>query len=265
MTAFHNAQQGGSNDDEQQAVFIKDDIFFSKQPPRQNIVVNSAYLESIWTWICQHKDISVKQDTPISSEIEKQRISLDQYVFLDGHKTSRLFTTEQQTWHALTGHGIDHKKVPKLEFQCLSVIAEHGPGGVLQPDVVAQTGQDKRSLPKRTESLASKGYITKEPCIGSGTRTSLLRLKRFTDEAKLRGSDQQITTGDLTSNVSVIRYDQWFDGIIALLQKQAGPLPFLKLRSALVSRGQSRAIVHDSIHDRSLTYWNRALGRIENI
>lgn len=105
------------------------------------------------------------------------------------HNTEiRLYASENRMWHALTGHGPDLNKVRVLDFACLSLIAASGPRGIYQNDLVRKSGQDKRSLPTRTERLYKDGYIQKERvCVQllNAKRlmhTSHLMLKRFATE-----------------------------------------------------------------------------------
>ncbi len=74
----------------------------------------------------------------------------------------RLYTSRNRMWHAITGHSPDEGRVKSLDFVCLSVIAASGPKGILQHDLTSITGQDKRSLPGRTDRLRDGGYIVKE-------------------------------------------------------------------------------------------------------
>jgi len=91
----------------------------------------------------------------------------------------RLYVSEERMWRVVAGHGVDHSKVPAMDFVCLSIIAARGPKGILQPELVVVSGQDKRSLPRRTDHLHKFGYIEKRPVLVSGSRTSMLTLKRF--------------------------------------------------------------------------------------
>ena len=75
----------------------------------------------------------------------------------------RLYTSRHRMWYAITGHGPDDARVKSLDFVCLSVIAASGPKGILQHNLTSITGQDKRSLPGRTDRLCDGGYIVKEP------------------------------------------------------------------------------------------------------
>lgn len=121
----------------------------------------------------------------------------------------RFFTTTDRTWHAIAGHGVDHKRLSKHDFEILSVVASHGAKGVLQPTVTKVTGQDKRSVPHRTDRLAENGYITKETVVGSGTRTSLLRMARYAHDQKQHkvATDQR---GARSGESSVVYHERWF-------------------------------------------------------
>ena len=91
----------------------------------------------------------------------------------------RLYGSEDRMWQVAAGHGPDPVKVSTTEFACLSIIAARGSKGILQPELVEISGQDKRSLPRRTDQLHRNGYIEKRPVLVHGNRTSLCTLKRF--------------------------------------------------------------------------------------
>ena len=74
----------------------------------------------------------------------------------------RLYASKDRMWQALTGHGPDSSKVKSLDFICLSIIAACGAKGILQHDLVRISGQDKRSLPARTDRLHDDGYVEKK-------------------------------------------------------------------------------------------------------
>jgi hypothetical protein len=131
----------------------------------------------------------------------------------------RVFAKDERIWQAITGHGPDHQRVPSMEFEILSVIAAHGPSGVLQPSVTKITGQDKRSVPKRTDNLAEKGYIVKEYVIGSGTKTSLLKLKRFSKGQPQSKSDlPPPPVQPEPEHQPVLHYESLFNDTIHLLK-----------------------------------------------
>lgn len=96
-----------------------------------------------------------------------------------GGSALRIYVTEERMWLALCGHSKDLTKVFETEFVLLSIIATHREGGILQGDLVKESGQDKRSVPKRTDILRNKGYIEKRVVHVKGLRTSRLVLRRF--------------------------------------------------------------------------------------
>jgi hypothetical protein len=91
----------------------------------------------------------------------------------------RIFVGEETIWKTLTGHSIDYKRVPNLEWKCLVAIGSTKEDGILQGDLNRVTGQDKRSVPKRTDFLAQKGYIAKRTHMVRGMKTSKLWLTKF--------------------------------------------------------------------------------------
>ena len=110
----------------------------------------------------------------------------------------RLYASQDRMWHALTGHAPDSNKVKSFDFICLSIIAACGPKGILQHDLVRISGQDKRSLPARTDRLCDGGYVEKKRVsvqLFNPRRllhTSKCTLKRFVNGT----SDQKEQTSD---------------------------------------------------------------------
>lgn len=104
----------------------------------------------------------------------------------------RIHPSEDLVWQTLTRHGVDYKRVPALEWACLQGIATAKGEGILQSDLRRLVDQDKRSLPKRTDSLARKGYIVKRTVVVQKMKTSKLWLIEFappTVEAETVGLD----------------------------------------------------------------------------
>lgn len=93
----------------------------------------------------------------------------------------RVYTSQNRMWLAAAGHAPDFSRIPRLDFILLSIIAARRDKGILQPDLVRVSGQDKRSVPKRTERLHMTNYIEKKAVHIKGNRTSICILKRFTD------------------------------------------------------------------------------------
>src|SRR5271170_7392454 len=73
----------------------------------------------------------------------------------------KVFVSEERMYLAICGHVRDVNRIFDMEFALLSVIASHRETGILQGDLVRQSGQDKRTVPKRTDCLHEKGYIDK--------------------------------------------------------------------------------------------------------
>ncbi|KAK7741945.1 hypothetical protein SLS62_010880 [Diatrype stigma] len=96
----------------------------------------------------------------------------------------RLYVSEERQWKTLTGHGPDLKRIPLFEWKALVDIASVKQDGILQGDLVRLTGQDKRSLPTRTDALAKKGYIIKQPILLRGCRSSKLWLRQYAENAQ---------------------------------------------------------------------------------
>ncbi|KAI0122908.1 hypothetical protein BJ170DRAFT_687619 [Xylariales sp. AK1849] len=97
--------------------------------------------------------------------------------------TARLTLSEERQWRAIAGHAPDLKRIPQFEWKALVAIASVKEKGILQGDLVRLTGQDKRSLPTRTDALFRKGYIVKQPYMLRGCRTSKLWLAQFAGKA----------------------------------------------------------------------------------
>lgn len=143
--------------------------------------------------------------------------------------TPRLYASQSRIWQALTGHGIDLKKVPSMEFVLLSLIAARGSDGITQPELTASSGQDKRSVPHRTKELARKGYIVKIPVQADGQRTSLCVHIKFVSQSHFLSS----------SKVEDVYKENTFvlSGFVHLLYsklKDAGVVPSRDIRKKLV-------------------------------
>ena len=135
----------------------------------------------------------------------------------------RIFTSQERMWQAVTGHGVDPKRVPAMEFQVLSTIAAAGPPGITQPDIVKNVGQDKRSVPKRTDKLAENGYIIKKVVYLKGQKTSLCTHIRF---VRSKERTTPTTRGRTAADVFV-------DGKLVLEVKSTQELPAATHRQLL--------------------------------
>lgn len=112
----------------------------------------------------------------------------------------------------MAGHEPDETKVLPLEFALLSIIASHKSNGIFQTDLVRLSGQDKRSVPKRTDMLQQKGYIEKRAIQIKSVRTSLCVLRRFSTD--LSGA---VTAGD--QGERLIDFKDFSDKLFAILRE----------------------------------------------
>ncbi|KAM7197345.1 hypothetical protein V8F20_006699 [Naviculisporaceae sp. PSN 640] len=125
----------------------------------------------------------------------------------------RIHATEDLIWQTLTRHGVDYKRVPVLEWKCLLGIASVRGEGILQSDLRRLVDQDKRSLPKRTDSLAKKGYIAKRTIVVSRMKTSKLWLIDFAPpilEVKQGGLD--LSPENLTKDLEPVAWHSRWTG-----------------------------------------------------
>ncbi|KAI9890982.1 MAG: hypothetical protein M1814_003483 [Vezdaea aestivalis] len=168
--------------------------------------LDRKFLDRVWTWLNSNKEIWIRpgKETEVLEGKPSNPDSLKARGFdvaPDGGPTRHalprglspgqngaiqvsgtrevVYTSHFQVWKTLTGHGPDLTRCPKFEFQLLSIIAHSGETGILQPELVRVSGQDKRSVPGRTTSLQEKGYIEKRAVYNEGQKTSLLRHVRF--------------------------------------------------------------------------------------
>ncbi|KAL1302957.1 hypothetical protein AAFC00_003275 [Neodothiora populina] len=251
INAFY-AQLPAAQDENDETDDADGEILFSLRPPGSNSnaspqASDPQRFEKLWTWLVEHSDIEVRAaNVKTEGDVAPSNIittgdtnPLTQT--LAAHANERLCANENRIWHSLTEHGVDYKRIPKLEFQCLSVIAAAGPAGLLQPDVTRITGQDKRSVPKRTDALTQKGLITKELCVGLGMKTSLLRFKKFVQQGT-NPTHFEVSEGGVQRNQDgsnrMIRYEEWFHEIIGHLKKNNNTMAVEDLRIEMGIHGK---------------------------
>ena len=126
-----------------------------------------------------HEDVQLRRVQAVAErQIEQTRVP--------SYSKIALVAPTDRVWYALTGHGPDFKRVPQMQFDLLSIIAAHGKDGIAQPELVKISGQDKRSVPKRTDMLHNAGYIEKKTVVWGERHmiTSLCTLIKFVDKNK---------------------------------------------------------------------------------
>ncbi|KAJ5563507.1 hypothetical protein N7535_008671 [Penicillium sp. DV-2018c] len=192
-----------------------DDFYAQTQndaPFNQNI--DRHFKVKVWSWLTSNPEVSVGQNN------EWNHLTLDEAEQLDSQATAseepggdesevgeashqnshsspiRIFVSEERIWVAITGHPPDETKVLPLEFVLLSVIASRKSEGIVQPELVRLSGQDKRSVPKRTAALQQKGYIDKRPVQTKSARTSLCTLRRYLHPSNKKSANQEEEEGE---------------------------------------------------------------------
>ena len=154
----------------------------------------------VWVWLTRHPDVHAASrcggalvenrelfqscSCENGDNAESNPLSSSIHTLRKPRRCLRLYTCEEQIWIAATGHGPNHDRLSRSDFTCLAIIASRRQEGILQPDLVRITGQDKRSVPTRTQRLSERGYIIKSPVVAGAARTSHLVLKRFSNSQK---------------------------------------------------------------------------------
>lgn len=192
------------------------------QTDRLNLGIDRPFLSKVWTWLARHPDVSIGKNRqynrqsldeleaqfPGYTKLEKSdqnasnpislALSLVQHVSEFGEKPPsdttvpnatgpHIFVNDERMSVAICGHLPDVNRVPASEWTLLLLIAASGPDGVLQGELTRDSGQDKRSVPKRTDALHEKGYVTKRAIYLKGNKTSRLYLRRFLNLQMLEG------------------------------------------------------------------------------
>ncbi|KAL2864525.1 putative TFIIIC transcription initiation factor complex subunits Tfc3 [Aspergillus lucknowensis] len=171
-------------------------IFYDKSAKNglnRTHVVDRRFQEQVWQWLTRNPEVSVgknregnhlslqdAQDRQLETTATEEPAQDSHAIGIDT-RPLRVFVSEERTWLAITGHEPDDTKVLPLEFALLSIIASRKSSGIAQPDLIRLSGQDKRSVPKRTDVLQQKGYIEKRAIQIKAARTSLCTLRKFVD------------------------------------------------------------------------------------
>ncbi|KAL4807607.1 hypothetical protein BDV18DRAFT_158824 [Aspergillus unguis] len=149
-------------------------------------VIDRRFQEKVWQWLIRNPEVHVGKDREWNSlsleEAESRQLGEgDSNGEAQDSPSSavKVFVSEKRTWLAITGHERDDTKVLPMEFALLSIIASRKSAGMTQPELIRLSGQDKRSVPKRTDVLQQKGYIEKRAIQIKAARTSLCTLRQF--------------------------------------------------------------------------------------
>jgi transcription factor C subunit 3 len=169
--------------------------------------LDRALQEDLWEWLTLNPEVSIGHNK------EYNGLSLSE---AEAISELRLFVSEDRTWKALTGHEKDESKVPATEFLLLSIIASCRSQGILQTELVRRSGQDARSVPKRTDALRTKGYIDKRQVQAKSAKTSLCTLSRF---AHIGDGDAEGPAAKSPQSRDMIDFDAFCQDIFRILKK----------------------------------------------
>ena len=235
--------------------------------------VDRRFQEKVWSWLTRHPEVSVgknKEGNHLSlTDVERLATALTQQPRAGAKESStedasgetrqvsdadfqpRAFVSKERSWLAITGHEPDETKVPATEFALLSIIAPHKSQGIAQPELVKLSGQDKRSVPKRTDSLHQKGYIEKKPINMTRARTSLCTLRGFVED-QARNVVTDAPAGQ-EADRGIIDVKAFADQLIATIRKHR-----------IISRADLKYML--GFNDRwSWRFLSRALRKFERI
>ncbi|KAL4944196.1 hypothetical protein BDV06DRAFT_188070 [Aspergillus oleicola] len=193
------------------------DVFYAKyakDASGRSPVVDRPFKEKVWQWLTRNPEVSV------GKEREGNALTLEEAEKRPTEKPNEppnVFVSEERTWLAITGHEPDETKILQTEFALLSIIASRKSSGISQPELIKLSGQDKRSVPKRTDILQQKGYIEKRAIQMKAVRTSLCTLRKFlTPEASATGATD---AGSRLGAVPMIDFTQFTNRLFEILRE----------------------------------------------
>ncbi|KAF7524154.1 hypothetical protein G7054_g11532 [Neopestalotiopsis clavispora] len=209
-----------------------------------------AHASIVWKWVTKRKDVIVtpksaakrpladlipqfKSSDPATESAAEQNINDEDSSGDTAQDQVRLLLSEERQWRAIAGHGPDYKRIPVFEWKALVAIASVGTAGILQGDLTRLTGQDKRSLPTRTDALARKGYIIKKQTMLRGCKTSKLWLAQFSDSVQDEDDSPRGLPEDVLNTPASDITDNWDPVPFSHLYTQE-PLNYLSISQAFL-------------------------------
>ncbi|KAI9039617.1 putative TFIIIC transcription initiation factor complex subunits Tfc3 [Aspergillus affinis] len=190
--------------------------------------VDRRFQEKVWSWLTRNPEVSVGNDREgnhLTLDEAEGRGQINQETEEASPSSSRdavrVFVSEERTWLAITGHERDDTRVFSTEFALLSIIAARREKGIFQTDLVKLSGQDKRSVPKRTELLHQKGYIDKRAVQFKSVRTSLCTLRKFvtTDVSPLDAAAAGQQSNGQPQASQVVDYKEFTENLFGILEE----------------------------------------------
>ncbi|KAJ5948664.1 hypothetical protein N7454_001971 [Penicillium verhagenii] len=228
------------------------EVFYLNSPQNDSgrrQLVDRHFKTKVWSWLTRNPEVSVGIDN------EWNHLSLDEFEKLEqsacnpqeeateeneeiendreGSESSaalkfRVFVSKERTWYAVAGHEPDETKLPASEFMLLSIIANRKSNGIPQTELIQISGQDKRSVPKRTDALVAKGYIEKRAIQFRAARTSLCTLRRFLNAPTAQPSGEKETEAK-----PLIEFDDFVKRLFEALRENDGTISRNDLKKEL--------------------------------
>ncbi|QMW43777.1 hypothetical protein G4B11_007147 [Aspergillus flavus] len=185
----------------------------------RNHVVDRRFQEKVWSWLAKNPEVSIGENGECNalslSDVER-RVNDAPDSEHTAQNQIRVFVSKERTWLAITGHEPDENKLLATEFALLSIIASRKADGIAQTELVKLSGQDKRSVPKRTDQLQQKGYIEKRAVQIKSTRTSLCTLRKFMQAEQ---SSTETTKDQSSGQPQVIDYKEFSKQLFSILRE----------------------------------------------
>jgi transcription factor C subunit 3 len=226
--------------------------FYEQEAGTVSAQIDRPLLDTVWNWLTDRPEVSVgkeREGNALSlSEFEAAELQhagpdadLDAGATADEDQPTetkssgplRIFTSIIRRWQTMTGHAPDVTLVPPAEFQALCLITAAGERGIIQTQLSRLSGQDKRSLPHRTDNLARHGYIEKRPYYIKNVKTSLLRHRKF-----CRAGEENQLTGKHIFTPDGFDFD-YFMKLLAHTLQSEGPITLVNLHQRLAVAGGS--------------------------
>ncbi|OGM45890.1 TFIIIC transcription initiation factor complex subunits Tfc3 [Aspergillus bombycis] len=182
-------------------------------------VVDRRFQEKVWSWLARNPEVSIGENrewNALSFSDVERRVNDAPSSEHTAQNPIRVFVSKERTWLAITGHEPDENKLLATEFALLSIIASRKSNGIAQTELVKLSGQDKRSVPKRTDQLQQKGYIEKRAIQIKSTRTSLCTLRKFMQAEQ---SSAETTKDQSSGQPQVIDYKEFSKQLFSILRE----------------------------------------------
>ncbi|ODV84652.1 hypothetical protein CANARDRAFT_222685 [[Candida] arabinofermentans NRRL YB-2248] len=141
----------------------------------------------IWSWLIKEPDFLITSMIPAVNRKKKPITKiLDKSEFKDYNKANtadtRLTVDSERASLFLLGIKKENSAIGVNPYELLRVIARSKEIGIVSPDLITQTGQDRRSLTSRLQTLIDMGLVKKYHVVHQKTRTYRMVHFRYEDK-----------------------------------------------------------------------------------